>query len=84
MRTRTFGVLGQVSALALGGGGIGQVWGATSREETVAPVRDALDAGITLLDVALLSLVMSNVPKQLPEVRFGFIETTAITAVPGL
>ena len=44
--------MGRVSALTLGGGGIGQVWGATSRDEAVATVRDAVDAGITMLDVA--------------------------------
>jgi len=52
MRTRPFGRLGTVSALTLGGGGIGQVWGATSRDEAVATLRDAVDAGITLIDVA--------------------------------
>jgi aryl-alcohol dehydrogenase-like predicted oxidoreductase len=36
----------------MGGGGIGQVWGATSREEAVATLRAAVDAGITLIDVA--------------------------------
>ena len=41
-----------MSALTLGGGGIGQVWGTTSRAEAVATVRAALDAGITMLDVA--------------------------------
>ena len=52
MRTRDFGRLGQVGALTLGGGGIGAVWGATSRAEAVATVHAALDAGITLVDVA--------------------------------
>ncbi len=52
MEQRDFGGLGGVSALTLGGGGIGQVWGATSREEAVATTREAVDAGITLLDVA--------------------------------
>ncbi len=52
MDTRLFGKLGQVSALTLGGGGIGQVWGPTSRDEAVATVRAAVDAGITMLDVA--------------------------------
>ena len=36
----------------MGGGGIGQVWGSTSREEAVATLREAIDAGITLIDVA--------------------------------
>ena len=49
---RNFGRLGQISALTLGGGGIGGVWGSTDREEAVATVHAALDAGITMLDVA--------------------------------
>ena len=52
MRKREFGGLGPVSALTLGGGGIGQVWGATTREESVAAVIEAVDAGIDFLDVA--------------------------------
>ena len=52
MDSRKFGGLGQVSALTLGGGGIGQVWGATSREESVATLRAAVDAGINLIDLA--------------------------------
>ncbi len=52
MKTRPFGPLGLVSELTLGGGGLGQVWGVTSREEAVATTRAAVDAGITLLDVA--------------------------------
>lgn len=49
---RTLGNLWPVSPLTLGGGGIGQVWGQTTRDEGVATVREAVDAGITLLDVA--------------------------------
>ena len=52
METRSLGVLGPVSALALGGGGIGAVWGETTREEGVATLREALDLGITVLDAA--------------------------------
>jgi aryl-alcohol dehydrogenase-like predicted oxidoreductase len=52
MRTRSLGQLGLVSALTLGGGGLGQLWGGTTREEAVATVREAVDAGITLLDLA--------------------------------
>jgi aryl-alcohol dehydrogenase-like predicted oxidoreductase len=52
MQMRSFGSLGQVSALSLGGGGIGNVWGAVEREEAIATVRAALDAGITMIDVA--------------------------------
>jgi aryl-alcohol dehydrogenase-like predicted oxidoreductase len=54
MQQRTFGPLGLVSALTLGGGGIGQVWGATTHEECVATVHEAVAAGITLLDMAPL------------------------------
>ena len=52
MPTRTLGSLWPVSALTLGGGGIGQVWGPTDRVESVATVRMAVDQGITLLDLA--------------------------------
>ena len=53
MEQRTFGSLGyDVSALTLGGGGIGQVWGPTTREESVATTREAIELGIKLLDVA--------------------------------
>ena len=52
MQKRTFGRLGEVSVLTLGGGGTGQVWGRTTREECVATVREAVESGITLLDVA--------------------------------
>ena len=52
MESRTFGGLGQVSALTLGGGGIAQIWGATTREECVATVHAAVEAGIDWLDVA--------------------------------
>jgi aryl-alcohol dehydrogenase-like predicted oxidoreductase len=52
MRYRDFGRLGTVSALTLGGGGIGGVWGRTDSAEAVATVHAAIDAGITMLDVA--------------------------------
>jgi len=41
-----------VISLTIGGGGIGQVWGATDRDESVATVREAVESGITLIDVA--------------------------------
>jgi hypothetical protein len=47
MQRRTFGKLGDVSALTLSGGGIGQVWGPTTRAEAIATVRAAWEAGIT-------------------------------------
>lgn len=52
MKTNAFGPLGQVSVLTLGGGGIGQIWGANTREECVATIHAAVDAGIDLLDTA--------------------------------
>ena len=52
MRQRPFGKLGTASALTLGGGGLGQIWGQTTREECVATVRAAVEAGIDVLDLA--------------------------------
>ena len=52
MEQRRFGNLGDVSALTLGGGGTGQVWGPTSQQEAVATVKAAVDWGITFLDAA--------------------------------
>jgi aryl-alcohol dehydrogenase-like predicted oxidoreductase len=52
MRTATLGPLGEVSRLTLGGGGIGQGWGPTSKDEALATLHAAFDAGITVLDAA--------------------------------
>ncbi|MFW6093776.1 MAG: aldo/keto reductase [Pseudomonadota bacterium] len=52
MQTSQLGRLGEVSALTLGGGGIGRVWGYTTRAEAVATVHAAVDGGIDLLDLA--------------------------------
>ncbi len=52
METRMLGSLWPVSVLTIGGGGIGQVWGSTNRSESVATLREAVDSGITLVDVA--------------------------------
>ena len=52
MGRRRFRNLGVVSSLTLGGGDTGQVWRPTSREEAVATVKAAVDAGITFLDAA--------------------------------
>jgi aryl-alcohol dehydrogenase-like predicted oxidoreductase len=52
METVSLGRPWPVSVLTLGGGGLGQLWGATTREEAVATVREAVEAGITLLDLA--------------------------------
>jgi aryl-alcohol dehydrogenase-like predicted oxidoreductase len=52
MQSHAFGALPAVSILTLGGGGLGMLWGKTSFEECVATVHAAIDAGITLLDLA--------------------------------
>ena len=54
MQRRKLGRLFDVSRYTLGGGGIGQVWGATSREEAIKTAQDAHEAGITLFDMAPL------------------------------
>lgn len=54
MEMRHLGKLWPVSALTLGGGGLGQIWGETSREEAVATLRLAVERGITLIDLAPL------------------------------
>src|ERR1700732_5630699 len=52
MRQNSFGKLPPVSALTLGGGGIGMVWGETTFDECVATVLAAVAAGINLIDLA--------------------------------
>jgi len=52
MKTATLGPLGEVSRLALGGGGIGQIWGENTKDEALATLTAAIDGGITLLDAA--------------------------------
>ena len=52
MEQREFRPFGTVSALTLGGGGIGSVWGETTREESVLSVNLAIESGINHLDVA--------------------------------
>jgi aryl-alcohol dehydrogenase-like predicted oxidoreductase len=52
MEKRRFGTIGEVSRLTLGGGGIGQVWGNTSREEGIATLKLAVDGGIDVIDAA--------------------------------
>ena len=42
----------RVSRAGFGGGGIGQVWGATNEVEAIRSVHRALDLGITFFDVA--------------------------------
>lgn len=52
MEKRFFKPYGSISALTLGGGGLGQVWGETTREEAIATVNLAVENGINHLDVA--------------------------------
>ena len=41
-----------VSRVGFGGGGIGEVWGPTTRDEAVRAIHRALDLGINYFDVA--------------------------------
>jgi len=52
MENREFKPFGTVSALTLGGGGIGNIWGETTREESVLSVKLAINLGINHLDIA--------------------------------
>ena len=52
MQQREFKPFGTVSALTLGGGGIGNVWGETTRSESVSAVNLAIESGVNHLDVA--------------------------------
>jgi len=54
MRKARLGTIGEVSRLTLGGGGIGLIWGETTREEAIATLREAIDSGIDLIDTAPL------------------------------
>src|SRR6201987_3018550 len=53
MQPTSFGKLvPPASVLALGGGGLGMVWGETTFDECVATVHAAVDAGINWIDIA--------------------------------
>jgi aryl-alcohol dehydrogenase-like predicted oxidoreductase len=54
VRSATLGSVGEVSRLTLGGGGIGLVWGATTRDEAVATLHEAIASGINVIDTAPL------------------------------
>lgn len=54
MQRQKLGRLFDVSRYALGGGGIGQVWGGTSQREAIKTVQAAYEAGINLFDMAPL------------------------------
>ena len=56
MKTTMLGSIGPVTRLTLGGGGIGQGWGPTTRDEAIATIKVAVDAGIDVLDTAPLYL----------------------------
>ncbi len=52
MKQHDLGPLPAVSALTLGGGGIGMLWGQTTEAECIGVVQDAVAAGINLIDLA--------------------------------
>ena len=52
MKYRNFKPFGSISALTLGGGGIGNVWGKITRKEAVETVLYAIDSGLNHLDMA--------------------------------
>ena len=53
MQQRILGKTGfSVSAITLGGGGIGMVWGATTEDECIETVKSAVASGINIIDVA--------------------------------
>jgi aryl-alcohol dehydrogenase-like predicted oxidoreductase len=52
LQTHPFGKLPPISALTLGGGGLGMLWGKTTFGECVDTVHAAVSDGITLLDLA--------------------------------
>ena len=54
MQKARLGEFGEVSRLTLGGGGIGLVWGETTREEAIATLNEAIESGIDFLDTAPL------------------------------
>lgn len=54
MNYRQLGQQFNVSALTMGGGGTGQVWGETTREEAIATTQLAYESGINLFDMAPL------------------------------
>ena len=52
MEKRKFKPFGEISSLSLGGGGLGQIWGETTRKEAIETVNSAIENGITHFDVA--------------------------------
>lgn len=56
METAKLGPFDGISRLTLGGGGLGGAWGETARDEAVATLHAAVDAGINLIDTAPMYL----------------------------
>jgi aryl-alcohol dehydrogenase-like predicted oxidoreductase len=52
MQHTRLGPFGGVSRLTLGGGGLGQIWGASSHDEALVTIHAALAAGINVIDTA--------------------------------
>jgi aryl-alcohol dehydrogenase-like predicted oxidoreductase len=50
LTTKTLGTLGSTPAIGLGLMGMSALYGPTDRDESIATIRAALDAGVTLLD----------------------------------
>ena len=84
MDIRDFGRLGRVSSLTLGGGGIAGVWGSTDRAEAVATIRAAVDAGITMLDLAPAYGVDAESERAAGEALRGSAADVMITTKVGL
>jgi aryl-alcohol dehydrogenase-like predicted oxidoreductase len=84
MEIRDFGRLGRVSSLTLGGGGIAGVWGSTDRAEAVATIRAAVDAGITMLDLAPAYGVDAESERAAGEALRGSAADVMITTKVGL
>jgi aryl-alcohol dehydrogenase-like predicted oxidoreductase len=86
MRSARLGPFGEVSRLTIGGGGIGEAWGPTSREEVTATLKDAVDAGITLIDTApSYGVSEQRIGKYLGARRDGVVISTKLGyGVPGV
>jgi aryl-alcohol dehydrogenase-like predicted oxidoreductase len=54
MQTNPLGPFPSISRLTLGGGGLGQLWGETDRDEAIATLKAAIDGGVNLIDSAPL------------------------------
>ena len=90
MEQRQLGTRGpQVSALGLGCMGMSGVYGPADRQESIATIHAALDAGITLLDTGdfygmghnemLIAEALKSVPREqyLVSVKFGALRDPA-------